>query len=83
MATITEKKRNGKVVAFKFFHCVGRDEKGKQHFRTTTWKPPENLSYAKAKKMAEVEENTLKWVCSRLLTWAKSIRMIAMNSWKY
>lgn len=28
MATITEKKRNGKVVAFKFFHCVGRDEKG-------------------------------------------------------
>ena len=54
MATITEKKRNGKVVAFKFFHCVGRDEKGKQHFRTTTWKPPENLSYAKAKKMAEL-----------------------------
>jgi len=59
MATITEKKRNGKVVAFKFFHCVGRDEKGKQHFRTTTWKPPENLSYAKAKKMAEVE--AYKW----------------------
>ncbi len=26
MATITEKKRNGKVVVFKFFHCVGRDE---------------------------------------------------------
>lgn len=46
MATITEKKKDGKVVAFKFFHCTGRDEKGKQHFRTTTWKPPENLSYA-------------------------------------
>ena len=45
MATITEKKKEGKVVAFKFFRSIGRDEKGKQHFCTTTWKPPQNLTY--------------------------------------
>lgn len=55
MATITEKSKGNKVVSFKFHCCVGRDEQGKQHFRTTTWRPPEGLSYAKARKMAEVE----------------------------
>ena len=64
MATITEKSKGNKVVSFKFHCCVGRDEQGKQHFRTTTWKPPEGLSYAKARKMAEAEayrwEQTIK-----------------------
>lgn len=55
MATITEKSKGNKVVSFKFHCCVGRDEQGKQHFRTTTWKPPEGMSYAKARKMAEAE----------------------------
>ena len=55
MATITEKTKGNKVISFKFHCCVGRDEQGKQHFRTTTWKPPEGLSYAKARKMAEAE----------------------------
>lgn len=59
MSTITEKTKNGKVVAFKFLAHVGRDEKGKQHFRTTTWKPPAGMSYAKARKMAEAE--AYKW----------------------
>ena len=40
MATITEKSKGNKGVSFKFHCCVGRDEQGKQHFRTTTWKPP-------------------------------------------
>ena len=64
MATITEKSKGNKVVSFKFHCCVGRDEQGKQHFRTTTWKPPEGLSYAKARKIAEAEayrwEQTIK-----------------------
>ena len=55
MATITEKSKGSKGVTFKFHCCVGRDEQGKQHFRTTTWKPPEGMSYAKARKMAEAE----------------------------
>lgn len=59
MSTITEKTKNGKVVAFKFLSHVGRDEKGKQHFRATTWKPPAGMSYAKARKMAEAE--AYKW----------------------
>jgi len=64
VATITEKLKGSKVVSFKFHCCVGRDEQGKQHFRTTTWKPPEGLSYVKARKMAEAEayrwEQTIK-----------------------
>lgn len=59
MSTITEKTKNGKVVAFKFPAHVGRDEKGKRHFCTTTWKPPAGMSYAKARKMAEAE--AYKW----------------------
>ncbi len=59
MATITEKSKGNKVVSFKFHCCTGRDEQGKQHFRTATWKPPEGMSYAKARKMAEVE--AYKW----------------------
>lgn len=70
MSTITEKTKNGKVVAFKFLAHVGRDEKGKQHFRTTTWKPPAGMSYAKARKMAEAE--AYKWE-QELLSMAKRV----------
>ena len=55
MSTITEKKKDGKVVAFKFQLCIGRDESGTQKYKTTTWKPPNGLSYAKARKLAEAE----------------------------
>lgn len=55
LSTITERKKDGKVVAFKFLACLGRDENGKQIFRGTTWKPPKGLSYAKARKLAEAE----------------------------
>lgn len=54
MATIVDKEKNGKVVSFKFIACLGR-ENGKKIYRTTVWKPPKGLSYAKARKMAEVE----------------------------
>ena len=55
MSTITEKKKDGKVVAFKFQLCIGRDESGTQKYKTTTWKPPNGLSAAKARKLAEAE----------------------------
>ena len=55
MSTITEKKKDGKVVAFKFTTYVGKDDQGKQKYKTTTWKPPNGLSYAKARKLAEAE----------------------------
>ena len=58
MATIVDKEKNGKVVSFKFIACLGR-ENGKKIYRTTVWKPPKGLSYAKARKMAEVE--AYKW----------------------
>ena len=58
MATIVDKEKNGKVVSFKFIACLGR-ENGKKIYRTTVWKPPKGLSYAKARRMAEVE--AYKW----------------------
>ena len=44
MATITPKEKDGKIIAYKFRTCVGRDENGRQVSRATTWKRPENLS---------------------------------------
>ena len=54
MATIIEQKKEKKVVSYKFVVCLGR-ENGKKIYRSTTWKPPQGLSYAKARKMAEIE----------------------------
>ncbi len=53
MASISEKKKDGKVVSYKFVVCLGRDVQGKQIRKTTTWTPPEGLTPAKAKKAAE------------------------------
>ena len=58
MADILEKKKGKKIVSFKFTACLGR-ENGKKIYRTTVWKPPKGLTYAKARKMAEVE--VYKW----------------------
>ena len=55
MADILEKKKEGKVVSFKFTACLGRDENGKRICKCTTWKPPAGMTYAKARKQAEVE----------------------------
>lgn len=55
MSTITERKKAGKVIAFKFVACIGRDADGKRICKGTTWKPPEGLTYAKARKLAEAE----------------------------
>lgn len=53
MATIKEKKKNGKTVSYSFTVCLGRDANGKQVRRYTTWMPPEGLTPSKAKKAAE------------------------------
>ena len=55
MSTITERKKDRKVIAFKFVACIGRDTEGKRICKGTTWKPPEGLTYAKARKLAEAE----------------------------
>ena len=51
MSTIPSKKKDGKVVAFKFTTYVGKDDQGTQKYKTTTWKPPNGLSVAKARKL--------------------------------
>jgi len=53
MAYIKEKKRNGKVSSYVFTTCLERDAQGKQVRKYLTWKPPENLTPAKARKAAE------------------------------
>ena len=53
MATIRETKRNGKVTSYRFVTCLDRDAEGKQIREYLTWKPPENLTPAKARKAAE------------------------------
>ena len=55
MSTISERKKDGKVIAFKFLACLGRDANGKRIWKGTTWRPPEGLSYTKARKLAEAE----------------------------
>ena len=53
MASITQNKRDGKIVSYKFKACVGRDEFGKQVFRCTTWKAPEGIMPSRAEKAAQ------------------------------
>lgn len=53
MATIIERKKGEKVVAYKFRTYLGKDENGTQIARYTTWHIPEELSPAKARKAAE------------------------------
>lgn len=48
MATIYERKKDGKVVSFTFTVFIGRDENGKPPFKATTWKAPEGLTCAEA-----------------------------------
>ncbi len=53
MASITQNKKEGKVISYKFKVCVGRDEFGKQIFRCTTWKVPEGMIPSRAEKAAQ------------------------------
>ena len=53
MATVSENKKNGKTVSYRFIVCIGRDAQKKQIRRFKTWTPPEGVSSAKARKAAE------------------------------
>ena len=53
MAAITPNKKNGKVISYRFRACVGRDESGKQIFRSMTWNIPEGLAPSRAEKAAQ------------------------------
>ena len=53
MAAITPNKKNGKTISYRFRACVGRDESGKQIFRSTTWNVPEGLTPSKGEKAAQ------------------------------
>ena len=53
MASITQNKKDGKVISYKFKACVGRDEFSKQIFRCFTWKVPEGLIPSRAEKAAQ------------------------------
>ena len=52
MATIQEKRKDGKIVSYKFKCCLGRTPDNRQIQKTTTWKPPADCSPAKAKSVA-------------------------------
>lgn len=53
MASITPRKKSGRIVSYKFKTCVGRNEQGKQVFRCMTWVPPKGMSTFKADRAAE------------------------------
>ena len=50
MASITQNKKDGKIISYKFKVCVGRDEFGKQIWRCTTWKAPDGMIPSRAEK---------------------------------
>ena len=52
MANITPNVKNEKLVSYRFRCCVGRDEGGKQIFRSSTWSIPEGVTPTKAERAA-------------------------------
>lgn len=54
MASIQEKCKGRKIISYKFRACIGRDENGKQIFKSTTWYPPPELTPAKSRKAAKL-----------------------------
>ena len=54
MASVQEKIKGGKIVSYKFRACLGRDENGKQIFKSTTWYPPSDLTNARSRKAAVI-----------------------------
>ena len=59
LATIEEKICKKTIISFKFKVFLGRDESGKQIFKTTTWYPPSGLTNAKSRK--EAEREAIQW----------------------
>ena len=55
MASIKENRKNGKIVSFKFRVFIGRDEDGRQQFKTKVWKPDKPCTETRLIKLAEAE----------------------------
>ena len=55
MATIYPKRKDGKIVSFKFKTFLGRDENGKQQFKCRTWIPEKQIAENKLLALAEKE----------------------------
>lgn len=55
MASIKENRKNGKIVSFRFRVFVGRDESGRQLYKTKIWKPDQEYTEKRLKKLAEAE----------------------------
>lgn len=53
MASIKEVLQDGRIVSYRFTVCVGRDSRGKQVRRYTTWKPPDGLRQSRMRAAAE------------------------------
>ena len=60
MATISENRKDGKRISFKFRAYMGRDEHGKHLFQYTTRRVPKGMSEARAKRIIAKEAE--KWV---------------------
>lgn len=55
MASVEEKRVNGKIFSYYFSCTLGRDSQGRPIRRYKTWKVPEGMTPSKAKKLAERE----------------------------
>ena len=55
MASIKENRKKGKIISFKFRVFIGRDEHGRQQFRTKTWKPDKEYTEKRLWRLAEAE----------------------------
>ena len=64
MASIQEVSTSSKHLSFKIRVCLGRDGRGKQHFKTMKWHPPEGMTPAKARK--EVQRVAAVWEAEQL-----------------
>lgn len=53
MANLTANKKDGRIVSYKIKVFLGRDDKGKQIFRCTTWQVPEGLAPSKVERAAQ------------------------------
>jgi len=72
MASIREKKQDQKTISFQFTCCLGRDEKGKQIRRYSTWTPPKALTLTKARIAAQKAAE--KWEREERVAYEKDLK---------
>ena len=53
MASITQNRKDGRIISYKFRACVARDDLSKQIFKCCTWKVPNGMTPSKAEKAAQ------------------------------